>query len=110
MQSIELSSTAPTTEIECSGSTSVSYITGLPRHTMTVTGALDEDDTVLIAAIQVNDAGAIACDPAGIVAGTIDISSTNATVSDVSYSMPINGFSSYNVTFVLDDLTIGANA
>lgn len=110
LQSVEISGTAPTTEVECSGASSVEYVTGLPRFTMTFTGAVEDDDVTLLNAIQPNDAGAVAFDPAGTATGTIDISSTNGTISDFGLSTPVNGFSSYSGTIVLDDLTIAANA
>lgn len=109
LQSIELTATAPPTEIECGGATSVNYVVGIPRYSMTVTGALDDEDDPLLNAVLPNTAGAITCDPAGTTATHIDISSTNATVSDLSSSFPVNGFASYSITFLLDDITIGAN-
>ena len=110
VQSIDISRTAPITEIECAGATSAEQIVGIPRYTMTVVGALNDDDNALLGYIDPGDSGAIACDPAGTTTGHLDISSTNATVSDAPISMPVNGFSTYSVTFVLDDLTIAANA
>lgn len=110
IQSIDISRTAPVTEIECAGATSTEQIVGIPRYTITVTGALNDDDNALLGAIDPGDAGAIACDPAGTTAGHLDISSTNATVTDAPVSLPINGFSTYGATFACDDLTIGANS
>jgi hypothetical protein len=109
LQSVELTGTAPSTEVECSGSTTVEYVTGLPRYSMTATGALETDDEPLIEAVQPNDNGAIAFDPAGTATGTIDISSTSATVTDFSMSTPVNGFASYSVSWVLDDITYDTN-
>lgn len=110
LQTIEVSGTAPVTEIECAGSTSVTNIVGIPRYTMTVTGAWDSAGNALATSLKPGETGAITCDPAGTTAPAVDISSTNATVSDFSLSMPVNGFSTYSATFQLDDLTIGANA
>lgn len=109
LQSIEVSRSAPQTEIECSGSSAVTFITGTPRYTITVTGALDEDDVTLLGAIDPGDNGAITMDPAGTATGTIDIASSSATVTDAPISMPVNGFSTYSATFACDDLTISAN-
>lgn len=109
LQSIDLATTSPSTEIECGGATAVTFLTGVPRYRMTVVGALDDEDDPLLNALLPNSTGAITTDPAGTTADHIDISSTNATVSDMSASMPVNGFSTYSVTFLLDDITIGAN-
>lgn len=109
LQSVEISGSAPSTEIECSGATSVEYVTGTPRFSMTFNGALETDDVALLNAIQPNDAGAMAFDPAGVTAGDIDISSTNGTITDFSSSYPVNGFAAYSGTIVLDDMTIAAN-
>lgn len=109
LQSVEVTGSAPNTEVECSGSTSVTNIPGVPRYSMTATGALDDEDDPLLNNIAIGTAGAVAFDPAGTATDTMDISSTNGTVTDFSASFPVNGFSSYSVTIVLDDLTIGAN-
>ncbi len=109
LQSIEVTTSAPITEIECGGATAVSFLVGVPRYRMTVTGALDDEDDPLMGAITAGDTGAITCDPAGTTSNHIDISSTNATVSDSSFSFPVNGFAQYSVTLLLDDITIGAN-
>lgn len=110
LQSIEVTGNAPSTEIECGGATSVSYIVSVPRYRMTVTGALDDEDDPLLNDILPATTGAITCDPAGTTTNHLDISSTNATVTDFSISMPVNGFSTYSLTLLLDDITIGANA
>lgn len=110
MQTVDITGNAPVTEVECSGSSSVTYVTGVPRYTMTVTGALDdEDDSPLLAGLALNTNGTVAFDPAGTATDTIDISSMSATVSDYSIGFPVSGFSTYSFTLVLDDITIGAN-
>lgn len=109
LQSVEVTGSAPNTEIECSGSTSVTNIPGVPRYSLTATGALDDEDDPLLGNIDVGTTGAIAFDPAGTTVTHMDISSTNGTVTDFSASFPVNGFSSYSVTIALDDLTIGSN-
>ncbi len=109
IQTIEFSSTAPVQEIECAGATAVEQIVGITRHTVTVTGALEDDDNTLLGIVDPGDTGALACDPAGTTTGHLDFSSTNGTVTDRSVSLPVNGFSTYSVTIALDDLTIGAN-
>ncbi len=109
LQSIEITTNAPSTEVECSGQSSVEYVTGIPRYQMAVNGALNIDDDAIVSALQPNQAGAVACDPAGTASGSIDLSSTNATISDFAMSVPINGFASYTATLLLDDFTIGTN-
>ncbi len=110
LQSITVAATAPNTEIECGGATSVTNIVGLPRYSMTVVGALDNEDDPLLNVILPGQSGAVTCDAAGTATDTIDISSTNATVTSAPVSIPVNGFSTYSVTLVLDDITYGANA
>ena len=110
VQTIDVNGNAPVQEIECAGATSVEQIVGITRTIMTVTGALEDNDTTLLGAIDPGDTGAIVCDPAGTATGTIDISSTNATVGDRTISLPVNGFATYSVTLLLDDITIAANA
>lgn len=109
LQSVEVTGSAPSTEIECSGSSAVTYITGVPRYQISFTGALDEDDVTLLNGIDINESGAVALNPAGTGAGTIDIASTNGTISDLSVSLPISGFSTYSGTILCDDLTFSAN-
>ena len=109
LQTIDVSGTAPVTEVECAGATSVSKLVGIPRYTMSVTGALATDDNTLADGLLPAETGAITMDPAGTSSLTIDISSTNATVSDWSLSFPVNGFASYSATFQLDDITVAAN-
>jgi hypothetical protein len=87
----------------------VTYITGVPRYQISFTGALDEDDVTLLNGIDVNESGAVALNPAGTGSGTIDIASTNGTISDLSVSAPVSGFATYSGTILCDDLTISAN-
>lgn len=110
LQSITVSGTAPNTEVECGGATAVTNVVGLPRYTMSVTGALGDEDDPLVNAVLPATAGAITCDAAGTATDTIDFSSTNASVTNLQVSIPVNGFSTYQVDFVLDNLTTGANS
>lgn len=110
IQQVDVSGSAPQTEIECAGASAVEYVTGLPRFTLTFSGALETDDVTLLGYVNVNDAGALILKPAGTTAGDLSITSTNATVSDIQYSFPVNGFSTYSGTMVLDDLAVAANS
>ena len=110
IQTVDISDTAPVTEIECAGASSVEQIVGITRVTMTISGALEDDDNTLLGYLDPGDTGAITFDPAGTGTGTLDISSTNATVTDRSISLPVNGFAQWNATLALDDITIGANS
>ena len=109
IQSITIGATAPNTEIECGGATSVTNIVGLPRYSITITGALGDEDDPLLTSLIPGTAGALTCDPAGTATNTIDISSTNVTVTAAPVSIPVNGFSTYSITAVMDDITYGAN-
>jgi hypothetical protein len=110
LQTVTVGGTAPNTEVECSGTAAVENVVGLPRFTMSLTGALETTGNALLNLIQPGDTGAITFDPAGTASTTLDISSTAATVTDFSATFPVNGFSQYSATFVLDDLTIAANS
>lgn len=110
VQNIEIKEAAPTTEVECAGTSSVEYVTELPRVTFSFSGALETDDVTLMNNVRANDSGALALKPAGTTTGDISITSTNAIVTDISFSFPVSGFSSYSGSGVMDDLTVAANA
>lgn len=108
LQTVTVSGTAPNTEIECSGATSVENVAGLPRYSMSGSGALETDDTALVNAIFPGENGAITFYPASTTAADILVTSSNGIVTDFSMTTPVNGFSQYSFTLVLDDLTIAA--
>ncbi len=110
LQTVQFTGNAEIQEISCNGTTTKTKITGATSYVLTLTGALDEDDVTLLNAINPGDAGAVAADLAGTTTGTIDISSTNGTVSDWTVDAPVNGFATYSATIQLDDLTVAANA
>jgi hypothetical protein len=108
VQSVNVSESAPVTEVECAGASSVTYVTGLPRVTFSFSGALADDDITLMNNVRANDSGAMVLRPAGTTAGDIGITSTNAFITDIAFDFPVNGFSSYSGSGVMDDLTIAA--
>jgi len=110
LQSVDISADASAIEIECAGATAKEKLAGLPSYTLNFSGALETDDVTLLNAIQPNDTGAVTLDPAGKAATTIDISSTNGTVTSFSVSFPANGFAVYSGSIGLDDFTVAANS
>lgn len=106
VQNVDVSESAPVTEVECAGSSSVTYVSGIPRVTFSFSGALEDDDVTLMNNVRANDAGALVLRPAGNTVGDIAITSTNAIVTDIQFTFPVNGFSAYSGSGVMDDLTI----
>lgn len=109
LQTVTVGGTSPNTEIECSGTTAVENVTGLPRYNLSGSGALETTGVALLNAINPGDTGALVFDPAGTTGGDFAITATAGVCTDFSMTVPVNGFAQYSFTLVLDDLTVGAH-
>lgn len=108
LQTVTVGGTAPNTEVECSGTASVENVAGLPRYSMSFSGALETDDDTLVDGILPGESGSVTFNPAGTTATYIRVTSSNGIITDFSMTVPVNGFAQYSGTLVLDDLTIAA--
>jgi hypothetical protein len=109
LQNVQISGTAPNTEVECSGSTSVTNVVGLPRYAWSISSALETDDVSIVNAVKPAENGAVTFNTTS-TAGDIVITSTNGTVNSWNVTDPVNGFAQLTADGTLDDCTVAAHA
>ena len=108
LQNVTISGSAPNTEVECSGTTSVENVVGLPRYTWSISSALETDDVTIVNGVKPAESGAMTFNTSS-TAGDIVVTSTNGTVNNWSITDPINGFAQLTADGTLDDCTVAAH-
>lgn len=109
LQNVTIAGTAPNTEVECSGTTSVENVAGLPRYTWSIQSALETDDVSIVNGLKPAQAGAVTFNSSSTT-GDIVVTSTNGTVNTWNISDPINGFATLSADGTLDDCTVAGHA
>lgn len=107
LQNVTVSGTAPNTEVECSGATSVENVLGLPRYAWSISSAIETDDVTIVAGIMPGEQGAMTFN-ASSTAGDLKITATNGGVTDWNVTVPVNGFAQLTAGGTLDDCTPAA--
>ena len=109
LQSVETDEAVDVFEISCAAATYKEKVVGLASARMTVTFALDQNDTTELGYVDPGDTGAVLFKPAGATTGYIQIDATAATVGNRRMSYPVEGFAVCTVDVELDDLAITAH-
>lgn len=110
LQSVETDERLDVFEVSCAAATDKEKVAGLKSSRMTVTMALDQNDTVELGYIDPGDTGAIVFKPAGATMAYIQIDATASIVASRRISTPVDGVVVCTVDIELDDLAISAHA
>lgn len=108
LQSVETDERVDIFEISCAAATDKAKVAGLKSSRMTVTFALDQNDTTELGYVDPGDSGAIVFHPAGATSTYIKIDATASIVASRRMSTPVDGFAVCTVDIELDDLAITA--
>jgi len=108
LQDVSWSSSIDKVLVSCAGTATKEAIFGSKEYTMTVTQALESDDTTQLGYTDLGDASTLTYNVTGTAADIV-ITSTNVTIESRNLSNAINGFFTNTFTVSMDDFTIAAH-
>ncbi len=110
LQSIETDERTDVFEVSTAADANKDKVAGNKSSRMSVTFALDQNDTTELGYVDPGDTGAIVFKPGGATMGYIQIDATASVVASRRMSVPVDGVVVCTVDIELDDLAITAHA